>query len=238
MAMQGQGGMRIPKASDLVVNAIRVDVIDQKLAVGTRLESETEMAERFGLGRVTVREALRLLERDGLVSIRRGPRGGIFVSNPDIRQVSEALALLLRLRNTSLDDFAVFRLQVEPFVAELAAINATEEQRQAILDIARQDRSAQHTADLHDLIAEASGNDLFEFTLKAMHVALDTHFREERISAADREGTRKAHERIAERIGARDAAGARAAMEIHLLKYQEYLVASGLADEPVLPPLN
>lgn len=234
--MQRQGGVRIPKASDYVVNAIRSEILGGNLAVGTRLQSETELADRFGLGRVTVREALRLLERDGLVTIRRGPSGGIFVSHPNISQVSEALALLLRMRNTSLGAFAAFRLQVEPLVTELAAINATDEQRERILAVARADLGVERTADLHDMVAEASGNDVFEFTLKAMHVALDSHFREERITAENRDGTRRAHERIAERIAARDPAGARAAMERHLLTYQEYLETSGLIDEPVIPP--
>lgn len=233
--MQRNDGVRIPKASDFVVAALRSEILDGKLAEGTKLQSEVELAERFGLGRVSVREALRLLERDGLVKIRRGPSGGIFVAHPDIRQVSEALALLLRMRDTTLGAFAKFRLHLEPHVSELAATNATDEQREQILSIARMDRGAEHTADLHDMIAEASGNDLFEFTLKAMHVALDTHFREERISGEDRDGTRKAHERIAERIGARDGAGARAAMERHLQGYWDYLEANGLIDEPVIP---
>src|SRR5699024_3756987 len=112
---------RLPKVSDLVVSALRERIINQQLPVGSRLPSEAELMEELNVGRVTVREGLRLLERDGLLEVRRGTTGGNFVRHPDIEQVSESISVLLGIRGTRLREFVEFRQLVEPEAAALAA---------------------------------------------------------------------------------------------------------------------
>ena len=224
---------RIPKASDVIVAAIRDKILAERLPVGARLPSETELMEEHGLGRVTVREALRILERDGLVDVRRGPHGGIFVRHADIRQVSEALALMFSFRDTTLGEFATFRLAVEPMVARLAAENGTPEARARILEAAKSETSTSQSADIHSNIAEACGNDVFEFVLKAMHVSLAGHFRHELITPEHFETTSRAHVKIASAIAAGNGAAAEKAMRRHLEVYCDYLVEFRLDKEPI-----
>jgi DNA-binding FadR family transcriptional regulator len=231
----GAAGSRIPKASDLVVSSIRNKILFERLPVGTRLPSEVELMEENGLGRVTVREALRILERQGLVEVRRGPSGGIFVRHADIRQVSEALALLFSLRDTTLGEFADFRQLVEPRVAYLAAVNASDEQRAALVRAAESEQDTARTADMHSLIADACGNDVFEFVVKSMHSSLAGHFRYDHITPENRAETALAHLKIAAAIAAGDARGAEKAMHRHIETYGLYLREHGLDTEPIVP---
>lgn len=226
---------RIPKASDVVVAAIRTRIVSQRLPVGTRLPSEVEMMDEYGLGRVTVREALRILERDGLIDVRRGPSGGIFVRHTDISQVSDALALLFSFRDTTLGEFAQFRLQLEPFVAKLAAANATQEQRAGLEEAVAAERDASRTADVHSLIAAACGNDVFELVLKSMHSSLVGHFRYELITPEHVEATGRAHAKIVKAIVSGEGSTAERAMRRHLETYAQYLAENGLDAQPILP---
>ena len=147
--------VRIPKASDVVIAEIRERILFHRLPVGTRLPNETELMEQYGLGRVTIREALRVLERDGLVDIRRGPTGGIFVRHTDISQVSDAMAMLFRFSDTTLGEASEFRSLLEPRVARLAALNATDAQLEQIAKIANGDFDAVRLAQFHALLTAA-----------------------------------------------------------------------------------
>src|SRR5919107_900384 len=73
----------LPKASALLADELRARILGTGLEPGSPLPSEPEIIEQSGLGRASVREALRLLEAQGLVVIRRGSHGGIFVAQPD-----------------------------------------------------------------------------------------------------------------------------------------------------------
>lgn len=227
---------RIPRASDIVVDAIRNKILSERLAVGSRLPSETELMEAHGLGRVTVREALRLLERDGLVDVKRGPNGGIYVRHAEIRQVSEALTLLFSFRDTTIGEFLGFRMLVEPQVAALAAEHATDSQRARLLALAAEGlHVSSGSADVHSLVAEACGNDVFELTVKSLHMPLARHIRMERVTDTNLSLTEQAHSKIARCIAEGDAEGARWAMTRHLEAYGDYLRQTGLIDESIVP---
>src|ERR1700710_2802950 len=85
----------VGRVSQVIVEQIRVLVRDGKLKRGDRLPSERDLCERFGVSRVTVREALRVLEASGLVEIRVGARGGAFVTSPSSDRLGEGFADLL-----------------------------------------------------------------------------------------------------------------------------------------------
>src|ERR1700733_11935074 len=86
---------RVPKASGFVADELRAQIIGNDLAPGTRLPSEAQLIEQFGLSRATVREALRLLEAEGLILVKRGPRGGLTVSRPNPSHISRSMATMV-----------------------------------------------------------------------------------------------------------------------------------------------
>ena len=112
--MKQRQSARLVKASDVIVDGIRDRILHERLPVGSPLPSEADLMEDYGLGRVTVRESLRLLERDGIVSIRRGPGGGVFVGTPDIQRLSEVFTVLMAIRDVTLRDLLEFRKVIEP----------------------------------------------------------------------------------------------------------------------------
>lgn len=227
--------VRIPKASDVIISDIRERILFHRLPVGTRLPNESELTEQYGLGRVTVREALRVLERDGLVEIRRGPTGGIFVRHTDISQVSDAMAMLFRFSDTTLGEASEFRALLEPRVAHLAALNADDEQLGEIARIAEGESDPVRLAGFHALLSAACGNKVFEMTLKALHDSAAGHYRYDVIEGELPDGGVHDHVGIAKAIVARDAHGAEEAMRQHLATYDAYLRDNDLAGVPTIP---
>ena len=84
--------VNVDRVSQVIVDQIKALVREGKLAIGDRLPSERDLCQRFGVSRVTVREALRVLEANGLIEIRVGARGGAFVSTPSKERLGEGLA--------------------------------------------------------------------------------------------------------------------------------------------------
>jgi GntR family transcriptional regulator, transcriptional repressor for pyruvate dehydrogenase complex len=229
--------IRIPRASNIVVDALRDWILSERLPDGYKLPNETEMMEMYGLGRTTVREAVRLLESDGLVEVRRGPSGGTFVRHIDIREVSEALTLLFSFRETRLKEFVEFRRVVEPEIAALAAVNATDEQRDEILKVGEEHLTGENdsSVELHELLAAACGNGVLGLLMESMSVPFSRHFRPERITEQSVTSTEAAHAKIAKLVAAGDAAGARRSMARHMDAYAVFVSESGLSEEPIVP---
>src|SRR5580692_13164707 len=101
------------RISEVIVEQIRQLMRAGELRPGDRLPAERELCENFGVSRVTVREALRMLESSGLVEIRVGARGGAFVTAPTSDRVGDGLADLLSLSVINAGDVTEVRLILE-----------------------------------------------------------------------------------------------------------------------------
>ncbi len=142
-------------------------------APGDHLGAEDELLQRFGVSRPTLRQAAKLVERDRLVSIRRGIKGGYFAARPDARDAIQSLARFLRLKGTTLGNV----IQVTRPVSEEAAAAAAERRSAAdvvLLDafvaaIGGHDTPRDLIAaevELARLIAGMSGNPVFELVME------------------------------------------------------------------------
>jgi len=112
------------RAYRAIVDRIQQDIVDGRLQAGDRLPSEHLLAEQFGVSRAGVREALRVLELQGLVDVRHGYAGGAFVAEPGHSPILGALQVSLRLGQCSADELYQARLLLEPALARLAVERA------------------------------------------------------------------------------------------------------------------
>src|SRR5215212_8841337 len=94
----------VTRASASIADQIRKAIVGGRLREGARLSPERELAEQFGVSRVTVRDALRSLEAAGLVEVRVGARGGAFVTVPTHSIVSQTMSDMLMMSAISPED--------------------------------------------------------------------------------------------------------------------------------------
>src|SRR5262249_16766090 len=101
-------GQRTPTAKrkkpQQVADELRSLIVSGQLTEGDSIGREPELVERFGVSRPSLREALRILEAEGLITVVRGVLGGVFVHEPDQRMTARTAALVLQARNVSLAD--------------------------------------------------------------------------------------------------------------------------------------
>lgn len=104
-----------------IADELRALIVAGKLSEGDSLGHEPELVERFGVSRPSLREALRILETEGLVTVVRGVHGGVVVHAPDERMTARTAALVLQARNVSLADVFEARGMLEPVAARALA---------------------------------------------------------------------------------------------------------------------
>ncbi len=205
-------------------------VLRGQLRDGQRLPSEKELARQFGLSRVTIRDALRVLESEGFVRVRVGARGGVFVAVPETRHVTESLANLLRVNRASLRALAEARLVLEPEVAALAARRARRADLEAMRKAVEEARAARergdpyfipHSVGFHTALAEASRNPVLVCALASFRSLF--HEVLARLLPDDAMAQRVVddHQAILDAVRARDAGRARQLMREHLHYFAE-----------------
>ena len=114
-----------------IADELRALIVSGALAEGDSLGHEPDLVERFGVSRPSLREALRILEAEGLVTVVRGVRGGVVVHAPSERMTARTAALVLQARNVSLADVFEARSLIEPIAARAIAASATVRGRRA-----------------------------------------------------------------------------------------------------------
>ena len=175
-----------------VAEQLREAILDGRFALGMPLPSERRLQETFGVGRTTVREALRALEAQGLVG--PGPGGWRSVASPSLdAPLREALVQLVRLEQVDLDDLVDLRLILEPAAVERAARHHDElslARARACLDEMQQpgiEVRVFQDADVrfHVALAEASGNRALHLVMLTLRDVIDRYMRAMAESVAD-----------------------------------------------------
>jgi GntR family transcriptional regulator, transcriptional repressor for pyruvate dehydrogenase complex len=122
--------------SERVARSILDDAAKRGLGPGDQLPSEPQMAEHYRVGRISVREALRILEVHGVVGIGRGRGKGPQLERLKARSVATTLRLYFQVRNVTYEDVLDTRLAIEPLLIERAAERATEAERCQLVEAA------------------------------------------------------------------------------------------------------
>lgn len=166
--------------SSQIVQFVRDALFRGELKTGDVLGSEADLATKFGVSRMAMRDALRSLEAMGIVEIRMGAKGGATVAAGSGDRFADALAIQLKLIGVSREDVLQARAGIESMTIALAAMHATPEDLDAIrktLDEAEQclddpERSAVLGEEFHLAIAKATRNEVMVAQLKAMREVL------------------------------------------------------------------
>jgi len=164
----GGGDIRLPKLSHLVATRLRDQIVSGKLKPGSLLLPENKLLEMFKVSRPTLREALRILEAERLISIGRGVRSGATVLGPSAQKAAEYASLILVSEGVTMRDLHEARMFFEPAIVrslESDAVEAVVSQlRACITDI--HDALARReyvevvigTNRFHEQLVSASGN--------------------------------------------------------------------------------
>lgn len=239
-------GERRQPAYASVADHLRRRIVSGELAAGQRLPSEALLQEAFGVSRSTVREALRMLASQRLVSTTRGVTGGTTVEAPDPGDVAEmlstSLALLSQTESCTVVELLEVRELLEVPAARLAA------QRRTDVQLARLSAAVPGTdgdqppttyevnRSLHELVLEASGNRLLPMLTQPLFEVMRTRFLRDRAPAGFWDAVHDDHGSVVEAIAARDAEGAAAAMATHLARLRETYEAIDAGPPPISPP--
>lgn len=232
-------------AASSVADAL-TDMILGQLSPGARLPSEADLAARFEVSRLTVREAVKMLAGRGLLDLARGRRA--VVREPDGSAFSDFLVSLIHNDPKGLFDLMELRISLETQSATCAARRASraglvavetamQEMRSSAADIkAGIDTEAAetrfHDADVrfHEALALASGNRVLSFLFEAMSAPLKASFhmsrRGQELRGQSRDNTIAAHQAVLDAVRAGDSRAAAEAMRAHLQDTERDIKAS------------
>lgn len=216
--------VNVDRVSQVIVDQIKVLVRDGRLQPGDRLPSERELCQRFGVSRVTVREALRVLEASGLVSIRVGAHGGAFLTSPTAERLGEGLADLISLAPLTALNVTEARIIVELGTLPLAVERATAEDIAALYAMVEEAEQAltegkytiEMSAAFHIRVGECTHNPAIEMLLQSFHGPMRMSIEQSHVSAPMNSRGVREHRELTRAIEKRDVAAARKVMTTHL----------------------
>lgn len=223
-------GSRPQKAAMLIAQRIVKDALREHLEPGELLPPERLMIERYEIGRGTLREALRLLEFQGVIALKPGPKGGPILLSPDPSHLASTLILLMQLKSAPFRAIVEVRSAIEPMMSRLAATRIDDDSLMQLSDSIDQMRTNLDDQDIffdsnkqfHDVIAWSSGNPLFGYIVDSLLGIMDGTVIGIDYPDARRRAILVAHQEVFDAIVARDPKQAEDRMRQHLEAYVDY----------------
>jgi len=215
---------RPPKASETTAATVVSDIVAGGLEVGDRLPPEAEMMARYSVSRETLREALRLLEVQGLITLKRGPGGGPLVSALNAGYLARTATLYFHLSGATYDElFETWEILEPPLSAKVARIDDKELKQRVFGPFVDYDSAAHEQdevfADLtnfHAVIADLSGNHVLTLLSQAVTHVVVSHVLDLQGPTSTGAELRPSHADVATAIINGHATKAAALMEGHI----------------------
>ncbi len=190
-----------------VVDEIKGAIESDRLKPGDKLPPEIELAKVLGVSRVTVREALRILELSGLIVIKQGTKGGAFIQRTDgTQRLKECLSDHLKLGNITIDQLAEARLWIESIVIDIVGQKARKKDFQALRESLKraeeffregdEERQIDENWNFHSLMVKISGNYILIDTLGSINELMRYMMLKIRTDRKISENAFKAHKEI------------------------------------------
>lgn len=232
------------RVSESVANQIKQAIFSGRLAPGHKLPPEREMAEQFATSRVALREALRGLEQEGMIEIRRGFGGGAFVADFDnaLRALADSLNTVVKLGQARSGHLTEVRSMLEPVMARLAAARATAEDIRAIrlvveaqeAELAAGVLSRKFDMEFHRAVAAACHNPVLSIVVTAINDAIREAIYRSRLTEEMRRQVVRFHRQVFEAIAGRDQQRAMRWMQEHVVAVEQHVSMNGKASRAQL----
>ncbi|AJR05077.1 FadR family transcriptional regulator [Photobacterium gaetbulicola] len=160
-----------------LAESIKAWIVEQSLAPGDRLPNEQQIMELFDASKSTVRESMRILEAQGILATKTGPKGGAFVAEMGESKAQSLLSNYLFFKDISISDIYQIRQSLEPDVAASLAGKLSEQQLQRLeaqiekyatppADIYQEQAHHIASIEFHSLLASYSNNELLKFIVR------------------------------------------------------------------------
>jgi len=225
-----------------ISSRIREYIVSGVLKPGDKLPSERELASQFQVGRMVLREALRILEQSGFIQIRQGSEGGAFVKQIDTTVATRSMEDLIRTGRITIQDLTEARLGLEKVIVDLA-VERMDDQALALIaenieeserKIERKERPKEENLHFHVLLARATGNSVYEILIHSLMHILGDILKDFNPDTALLRKIAFYHRQIFSALKERDAAKAKEYLEAILRTVYEPL--SSLHSSPVRKP--
>ena len=221
------------RVSETVAEQLRKAIFSGRIQPGHKLPPEREMAQQFDASRVALREALRALEQEGMISIKRGSGGGAFVAdfNGALRALAGSLNTAVKLGQAKSAHLTEVRTMLEPEMARLASLRADEANLKAIESVVQAQEEELRTGSLsrkygmefHRLVADACHNPVLPIVVGAIDDSIRDSILRSKLTHEMRAGVVAYHRRILDAIRSRDGELAYSIMKEHVVAVQTHL---------------
>ena len=205
------------KVTDYIISQVRDAIMSGRLKPGKRLASEKELTEEFQVSKATLREALRSLETMGLIEIRQGATGGIFLTEVNSQTLMHSMMNFMHFQSVSIREITMLRYMLEPHIARLAALKITDdeiEQLKSYVDNGDLDNevSRKKNARFHHDLSRVTGNSLLILIVDFIDHLLDEMKQSLDLGADFHAEVQSSHKKILSCLLSKDAEGAGRAM--------------------------
>ncbi|MEJ2098572.1 MAG: GntR family transcriptional regulator [Desulfobacterales bacterium] len=175
--------IKSPRTFEEVSNRIKKLIFDGVFKPGDKLPPEIEIAQQFNVGRQSIREALRILELSGFITIQKGGGGGAIIKDTISNTISELFLDAFQLERITIEELTIARFEIEKIVLKYTIENADKsdiESLQQNIQAAREkiennNPAVDENIRFHKLLARASKNQLFVIVVEAVTAAI-RHF--------------------------------------------------------------
>ncbi|MGC0367356.1 GntR family transcriptional repressor for pyruvate dehydrogenase complex [Rhodococcus sp. 27YEA15] len=173
---------RTIKTAERTALAIVEEIVKNDLREGDRLPREAQMIATYGVSRQSIKEALRILEVQGMVTLRPGPGGGVAVGASSARHLSRTLTLYLHFERTTYEDLIDAVVEMETLCSTLAARNSDKERKTVLLrpfldhDYPRAALEwSSGVPNLHQAIYQLAGNEVLQLLTHSVTSTMEEH---------------------------------------------------------------
>ena len=212
-------------------------IFEGVLKPGDRLPAETELAHQFNVSRQTIREALRILELSGFITVQKGGNGGPLIRTTILNTINDLFLDAFQLEKVTTEELTLARFEIERVVMDYAIDRADDSDIQRLQENVRRARkkvennlaAVDENIEFHNLLAEASKNHVFVMVVGSITAVVRDHTSRltARLEGQDPAGARMEsvlksktavdlHEKILEAMAAKDRKKAKQLMESHL----------------------